>query len=187
MTHDEQSREPRHSAPRRSGPSSPRRLLSSLAVCAALGAALPAHAQSAGVKIGTMSCHVSSGWGFVFGSSKAVNCVFSGEGRVEDYKGSITKFGADIGYQQSGVIVWAVLAPSAQVKPGSLAGTYAGVTAGASVGVGLGANVLVGGSSNQFALQPVSIEGMTGLNIAAGVGGLTLEFVPPPAGAPAPR
>ena len=155
-----------------------KRLLPGLAACAALTAALPSQAQSPGVKLGTLSCHVSSGWGFIFGSSKGVNCVFSGEGRVEDYRGSITKFGADIGYQQSGVIVWAVLAPSAEVKPGSLAGTYAGATAGASVGVGLGANVLVGGSAHQFALQPVSIEGMTGLNVAAGIAGLTLEHVP---------
>ena len=150
---------------------------------AGIGAGCAKRLARDGVKIGVLSCHVSSGWGFIFGSSKAVNCVFSGEDRVESYKGSITKFGADIGYQQAGVIVWGVLAPSAQVKPGSLAGTYAGATAGASVGVGLGANVLVGGSSNQFALQPVSIEGMTGLNIAAGVAGLTLEFVPPGAAA----
>lgn len=165
-----------------------KRLLPCLAVCAALGAVAPAHAAG-GVKVGSMSCHVSSGWGFVFGSSRSVDCVFSGEGRVEDYKGSISKFGADVGYQQSGVIVWGVFAPTSDVKPGSLAGTYAGATAGASVGVGVGANALVGGSSGHFALQPLSIEGMTGLNIAAGVAGLSLEFVPPSASAgqtPAP-
>ena len=38
--------------------------------------------------------------------------------------------------------------------------------ASATVGVGLGANVLVGGSGNSIALQPVSIEGTTGLNVA---------------------
>jgi hypothetical protein len=152
-------------------------------MCAALGAVLPAHADS-GVKLGTLSCQVSSGWGFVFGSSRSVNCVFSGKGRVEDYKGSITKFGVDVGYQRSGVMLWSVAAPG-DVAPGSLAGKYGGGTAGAAVGVGLAANALIGGGSGQIALQPLSVEGMTGLNVAAGIGGLTLEFVPPSAAAAA--
>jgi len=162
------------------------RMLPCLAVCAALGAVLPAHAEGGGVKIGSLSCHVSSGWGFVFGSSRSVKCVFSGEGRVEDYKGSISKFGVDVGYQKSGVMIWGVFAPTSDVQPGSLTGNYAGATAGASVGVGLGANALVGGSAGHFALQPLSVEGMTGLNVAAGVAGLDLEFVPPSAAAANP-
>ena len=44
------------------------------------------------------------------------------------------------------------------------------------MGVGLGANALVGGSSRSIALQPLSIEGTTGLNVAAGIGWLTLHF-----------
>lgn len=156
------------------------RMLPCLAVCAALGVVLPAHAEG-GVKVGSLSCHVGSGWGFVFGSSRTVKCVFSGEGRVEDYEGSISKFGVDIGYQKSGVMIWGVFAPTSDVKPGSLTGNYAGGTAGASVGVGLGANALIGGSGGHFALQPLSVEGMTGLNVAAGVAGLELKFVPPSA------
>jgi Protein of unknown function (DUF992) len=62
---------------------------------------------------------------------------------------------------------WLVLAPTAQIGPGELAGSYGGVSAGAAVGVGAGANVLVGGSNRSFALQPVSIEGQTGLSVAA--------------------
>lgn len=154
------------------------RFLPCLAAAAALFATA-AHAQSSGVKIGTLSCHVSSGWGFVFASSRAVNCVFSGEGRVENYKGTINKFGVDVGYQNSGLMLWTVFAPSAEVKPGSLAGTYGGGTAGAAVGAGVGAHALIGGSSSHFALQPLSVEGMTGLNVAAGVGALSLDFVPP--------
>jgi di/tricarboxylate transporter len=57
---------------------------------------------------------------------------------------------------------------------GALAGHYGGITAGAAVGVGLGANALVGGLDRSFALQPVSVEGTTGLEVAAGVGGMTL-------------
>ncbi len=138
----------------------------------------PAAAQG-GVRVGTLSCNVASGWGFVFGSSKALNCTFShGPGRPpEHYAGTISKFGVDIGYTQGGVLVWAVLAPTANVAPGALAGNYGGATASATVGVGAGANVLVGGSNRTISLQPVSIEGNTGLNVAAGIGAITLRAV----------
>jgi hypothetical protein len=156
-------------------------LLPSLAACAVLAAGAPANAE--GVKIGTLSCHVSSGWGLVLASSRSVNCVFNGQGRVENYTGSINKVGVDLGYQNSGVMIWTVLAPTGDIGTGTLAGKYAGATAGASFGVGLGANALVGGSMGHVALQPLSVEGMTGVNIAGGVGALTLE--PAPSAAPA--
>jgi hypothetical protein len=86
--------------------------------------------------------------------------------KIENYSGAITKFGADIGYQQSGVILWTVLAPGVKIieNPGLLAGHYGGVTASATVGLGLGGNVLIGGMDGSIALQPLSIEGTTGLN-----------------------
>jgi hypothetical protein len=43
--------------------------------------------------------------------------------------------------------------------------------------VGAGANVLVGGSSKQITLQPVSVEGSVGLNAAAGIGVVELQYV----------
>jgi hypothetical protein len=156
-----------------------KRLSLCLAACTALAAALPAHAAGGGVNVGSLSCQVSSGWGFVFGSSRAVNCTYSGpNGKVEHYKGSISKFGVDIGYQQSGVMIWGVFAPTGDVGPGTLAGKYGGGTAGAAVGVGLAANALIGGSTGTISLQPLSIEGMTGLNVAAGIGALSLEAAP---------
>lgn len=135
----------------------------------------PAHAQG-GVRIGTLSCNVAAGWGFVFGSSKALHCTFSGgPGRLEHYAGTISKFGVDIGYTQGGVLVWAVFAPGPNIGHGALAGSYVGATGSATVGVGAGANVLVGGSNHTISLQPVSIEGNTGLNVAAGIGAITLR------------
>jgi Protein of unknown function (DUF992) len=142
-----------------------------------LGLVTPAQAQ--GVQVGVLTCNVASGFGFIFGSSRAVNCTFSqGGGPPQHYTGAINKFGVDIGYLQGGVIVWTVVAPTANVVPGSLAGTFAGATGSATIGVGLGANILVGGSSNSIALQPVSIEGTTGLNVAAGIAEMTLTFQP---------
>jgi hypothetical protein len=74
------------------------------------------------------------------------------------------------------VIVWGVIAPTANLGPGSLAGNYAGASAGAAVGAGLGANALIGGSNQQIALQPLSIEGQTGLNVAAGIASIVLRY-----------
>lgn len=152
-----------------------------LAAVTAIGALLaaPALAQDqAGVKIGTLSCHEAAGWGFIFGSSHSVRCVYSGGGREEHYTGNISKFGVDIGYQRSGVLIWTVVAPGPEVGRGGLAGHYGGLTAGASVVVGASANALIGGSTKNIALQPLSIEGTTGLNVAAGVGDITLHYEP---------
>ena len=155
----------------------------SLAVAAAvvagamLGSGTPASAQPAGVAVGTLTCNVSSGWGFIFGSSRDLRCTYSPQpGIAEHYAGRIGKFGVDIGYVSSAVIVWSVVAPTSNLGPGALAGDFAGATASASVGVGAGANVLVGGSNRSITLQPVSFEGNTGLNVAAGIGSITLRF-----------
>jgi hypothetical protein len=143
-----------------------------------VGSGTPAGAQG-NVQIGTLTCNVSGGWGFVFGSSKAVRCTFArAGGRPEHYAGSINKFGVDIGYTQGGVLVWGVFAPSGGLAPGALSGNYVGATGSATVGVGAGANVLVGGSNRTISLQPVSIEGNTGLNVAAGVASMSLRYQP---------
>ncbi len=76
------------------------------------------------------------------------------------------------------MLVWGVFAPSSDVRPGALQGDYAGATASATVGVGLGANVLVGGLDKSIALQPLSVEGNRGLNVAAGVGAISLTSAP---------
>ena len=145
----------------------------------ALLASAPAHAQS-GVRVGVLTCNEASGWGLVFGSSRQVRCTFDHDGHnVARYNGHIDKFGVDIGYQSGGVLVWAVFAPTNGPPPGSLNGSYAGLTAGASVGVGAAANLLIGGLDRSISLQPLSVEGTTGVNLAAGIGALTLHYVGP--------
>ena len=146
-------------------------------VAGALALGSPAQAQ--GVRAGMLTCNVAGGFGFIFGSSKAVNCSFSPPGGPpQHYVGSIDKFGVDVGYTKEGVLLWTVLAPTTSPAPGALAGSYGGATASATAGVGVGANVLVGGSNRTISLQPLSIEGNTGLNIAAGVAALTLTYQP---------
>lgn len=155
------------------------RLTAGAAVLALCTAASSAQAAPHGVKVGTLTCHVASGWGFVFGSSRDLRCNFQPDRHGSDrYSGSISKFGVDLGYTEDGVIVWAVFAPSSDVRAGALQGDYAGATAGVTIGVGLGANVLVGGLDKSIALQPLSVEGNKGLNVAAGIGAISLKYEP---------
>jgi len=97
-------------------------------------------------------------------------------GPIQSYSGTITKLGLDLGATARGVIVWLVYAPTS-LRAGELAGSYAGVTGEATIGVGLGANVLIGGSNRTVALQPVSVQGQVGLNLAVGFAELQLNFV----------
>jgi hypothetical protein len=137
----------------------------------------PAEAQDR-TRVGVLDCDVSGGIGMIIGSRKAMNCTFTpaGQGPREAYTGSIGRFGLDVGATSGGRMAWAVFAPSAG-GPAALAGTYAGAAADASVGVGLGANVLVGGSNRTIALQPLSVQAQTGVNLAVGVAALTLNPV----------
>jgi Protein of unknown function (DUF992) len=113
---------------------------------AAGGSALNNPAQAQGVQVGVLTCNVSSGFRFIVGSSRAVDCTFSSpNGPPQHYVGSINKLGVDIGYLQSGVMVWSVVAPTVNFAPGSLSGSYGRATASATVGIGVGANVLIGG------------------------------------------
>jgi len=158
------------------------RLGMAAAVIVALGTATAAVTPASagpGIAVGVLSCNVSSGWGFVFGSSRSLNCTLAGANGVsEHYTGAISKFGADLGYTEGGVLVWTVFAPQANLIQGAIAGGYAGGTASATVGVGLGANGLIGGSGNTVALQPLSIEGNKGLNVAAGIAAMSLTYAP---------
>ena len=156
-----------------------RRLLAGIAAVVSLAPAGEARAEGGGVKVGFLTCIVASGWGLVFGSSKDLHCTFApGPERAENYVGKINKYGVDIGYQKGGFMSWAVFSPTSELVPGSLAGSYAGATAGGTVGVGGNANVLVGGSNKTISLQPLSIEGTTGLNLAAGVAAIELTYKP---------
>ncbi|HET8544359.1 MAG TPA: DUF992 domain-containing protein [Pseudolabrys sp.] len=147
-----------------------------LAIAAAVAFPIPASAQANRTKVGTLSCDISGGIGLIITSKKDLTCMFtpSQPGPREVYVGSITKFGLDLGATAGGEMVWAVYAPTTR-KFGALAGDYGGATAEATVGAGLGANVLVGGSDRTVALQPVSVQGQAGLNVAAGVAELRLR------------
>ena len=153
------------------------RLLGAGVAAVALFAGMSTAQSQSGANVGSLNCTVAGGVGFVFGSSKELSCLLTRtDGKAELYSGSIKKFGIDIGFTKEAHIVWLVFAPG-NIAPGALAGSYGGATASATVGVGAGANVLLGGSNKQITLQPVSVEGSVGLNVAAGIGAIDLNYV----------
>ena len=83
----------------------------------------------------------------------------------------------DIGVTAGGVLGWAVFAPTQGAPADALAGEYVGASGDIGLGFGAGVNVLMGGSGRTFALQPVSLEGSVGVNVALGVSGLKLRAV----------
>ncbi len=154
-------------------------LLASASVCVFSGLALSdqSHAQPAQIEIGTLTCSGSGGVGYIIGSKKFFDCRFrsAADGYRERYSASITKIGLDVGITGPTTIVWTVLAAERRLRPRALAGNYVGATANASIGVGGGANALVGGSKRSFTLQPFSIQGQSGVNLAVAVSGLRLR------------
>ena len=153
-----------------------RRVFRAIVLVAAIGSSLPAVPAAAGqLRAGVLECIVDPGIGFIVVSSKALKCTFTPTAGVpERYGGRISKLGLDIGVTGKSVIIWAVFAGQSGYVPWSLAGSYFGVSAQASVALGVGANALVGGSNKSIALQPISVQAQMGLNLAAGVAGLTL-------------
>jgi len=137
-------------------------------------------AQTQRTEFGTLTCNIEGGVGLIVGSSKGMTCSFApADGRpAQQFVGRVNKIGLDVGITGATVVKWLVLAPTGSTMPASaLAGTYAGVSAEASAAIGVGANVLVGGSSDSFALQPLSVQGQTGINVAAGITQFKLEAI----------
>jgi Protein of unknown function (DUF992) len=151
-----------------------RSAIGAVVVAMAVVSADPAAAQR--VRAGLLTCDVSAGIGLIIGSQKQVSCLYAPDspGPQQAYVGSFTRFGLDIGITGGGVMVWAVFSGTTG-GPGFLAGDYVGASGEATIAAGLGANVLIGGSNRTVALQPVSVSGQVGLNLAIGIGDLSLR------------
>ena len=150
-----------------------RSFLLAASMMAALAGAV--HAQDR-VQVGVLECRGGASIGFVVGSVTNLGCVLRIEGVPEDrYIATIRKVGLDLGITQETALAWAVYAPVNRLGPGDLSGNYAGAQGSASLGVGAGGNMLVGGSNNTIALQPLSLQGQVGINVAAGLESLELR------------
>jgi hypothetical protein len=147
-----------------------------LAVSALLSAPVVTSANAQNVEAGLLTCQIEGGSGFIVGSSKDMNCIFeSADGSSENYSGNVKKFGIDIGSTDRATVKWVVLAPTKAIGSGSLRGQYGGFSGEVTAGVGVGANAMIGGSNRSIILQPFSGQVQTGLNIAIGIGTMTLS------------
>lgn len=153
------------------------RFLAAALVTASLFVFAPhADAARAGVRVGTLTCNVASGWGHVVSSSRRMNCMYRrNDHKVDRYTGTLSRYGVDLGHTRRGTLIWEVVAPTSNIGRTALAGNYGGVSAGATLGIGGNANVLIGGFDRSIALQPLSVEGNSGVALAAGVGAMRLR------------
>jgi hypothetical protein len=137
----------------------------------------PAAAQKR-FQLGSLTCRLGPSVGLIVGSRQRMRCRFvsAADHRIEHYLGSVTRFGLDLGLTVGGVMTWSVLARTRRTGRGVLAGHYVGASADASVGLGIGAKALIGGSRRTTMLQPLSLSRRVGVNLAAGVTGLTLRY-----------
>jgi hypothetical protein len=141
-------------------------------------AAAPANAQGSSASQGMLTCRTSPSIGLIVGSTQRLACQFKANaGWTQNYVGRMNRVGLDIGITAGGVMAWAVLGSSSAMRPGVLTGRFVGASGDISVGVGAGANILIGGTARSVSLQPLSLEGQVGVNLALGVAALTLTPV----------
>ena len=166
-----------------------RHLIPLLATAAAALAAATttSHGQSSWTQVGMLNCTVAPSVGFIIAGQQRMACQFvpnqsaAGPNQTtmpENYSGVMKTVGIDIGATAGGKLAWAVLSPTDGPSAGGLAGTYVGASGDVTIGIGAGANVLIGGSGRSVALQPLSVEGSTGLNLQLGMSGLELTPAP---------
>ena len=133
-------------------------------------------------QVGTLSCRVDPNIGFIIVGHQPMQCVYTQAPNAipqvppQSYDGALSTIGVALGVSTGSVLGWAVFAPTAGVPAGALAGEYVGVSADFGLGLGAGANVLVGGSNRTIALQPLSLQGSTAINVIAGVSSLKLRW-----------
>lgn len=126
--------------------------------------------------VGTLTCDTSARVGLVLGSRQEMQCVFlASNGPRYTYVGLIRRLGLDIGITRGGRLIWRVFARNSQIGRPTLRGSYVGASGNVALGVGLGAKVLIGGSRRSIILQPLSVEGQIGINLALGVTNLILR------------
>ncbi len=134
-------------------------------------------AQSGWSQVGGLNCKLAATVGLIVASEQKMICQFTPSQAgwpVQTYNGTMTTVGVDLGAISGGVLTWGVFAATAGPAFGGLDGNYVGVSGEATLGLGAGANVLLGGSNRSVALQPLSVQGMSGLNLQAGVSALKL-------------
>jgi hypothetical protein len=124
-----------------------------------------------------LRCRFGANIGMIVGSVQNMSCVFTKTDKTQDtYTARFTRLGLDVGITAGGRLAWTVLSTNpGGLPPRALAGSYVGASADIAFGLGVGANALVGGSKKSVTLQPLSIEGQAGANLALGAAKFRLQ------------
>ena len=154
-----------------------RRLLALAAGLAAIFTVAATPADARYERIGTLECKVGPNVSFIVGSMRSAGCTFYpiNSKQRHRYKADLDRIGIDLNISQGGTLVWAVHAHNKRLYPGDLRGVYRGASGNIALGLGVGANVLVGGSNDTVALQPLSGEASIGVGVSLGVGEIELH------------
>src|SRR5262245_46061947 len=131
-------------------------------------------------QVGMLNCNLAPSVGMIIFGQQRMSCRFNPNATLppQNYTGVLTTVGVDIGATAGGEFGWAVFSQTTGPAFGGLAGTYAGASAEVTVAIGGGVNVLIGGSGRSVALQPLSGQATTGLNVQGGISSLELTVAP---------
>ena len=130
------------------------------------------------IYIGSLTCNIEGGTGYILGSSKSMDCVFLAKDGVQSaqYTGSITKVGVDIGYTKAVHTIWRVYSLGSISSATALSGSYVGEQGTVAAGGQAGGNWIYGGPNAEIGMIASGIVQDAGYNLAMGIGAMTLKL-----------
>jgi Protein of unknown function (DUF992) len=130
------------------------------------------------IYIGSLTCNIEGGTGYILGSSKSMDCVFLGKDGIStaQYSGTINKVGVDIGYTKAVHTIWRVYSLGSERAATSLSGTYVGEQGTAAAGSQAGGNWLYGGPNAEIGMIASGIVQDAGYNLAMGIGAMSIKL-----------
>lgn len=132
--------------------------------------------DEADVELGTLTCELQAVTNVLIYAEESFECTFVTEdGVTQTYDATIGKVGANLQLKTDQTLKWIVMSSVDPAKEQDLSGDYIGASAQASLGVGAGANLMVGGSGDNFTLQPLSLSGQEGIGASLTIDGLNLS------------
>lgn len=144
--------------------------------------AAPSQTPAPTADVGVLTCTVGKGPSAEDGLTLSLECVFdrTGDAPSETYVGELRKLALDSDLAQVTVLTWQVMAQSADLDVGALAGVYETVAvpgSGEGAGESKGKTYLAGGAGKSITLLPLSVSAESGIAAAPVVAELRLSTV----------
>ncbi len=132
------------------------------------------------IYIGSLTCNIAAGTGYVLASRKKMDCVFLGKDGVStaQYEGTINKVGIDIGYTKAVHTIWRVYSLGSDRAPNQIGGTYVGEQGTVAAGGQAGGNWIYGGPNAEIGMVASGIVKDAGYNLAMGIAEMTIKLRP---------